>query len=76
MKSTAIFKTCVEKRGTFLNVFEKRLLENHAARPQFLLPPLKNLKHCHIDFWNYKDHQKNFSYQNRNGTWADFEFAG
>jgi len=39
------------------------------------IPVLKNLKHCHTDFWTYKDHGKDFSYKNRNGTWADFEFG-
>jgi len=36
------------------------------------IPVLKDLKHCHTDFWTYNDHGKAFDYKDRCGTWADF----
>jgi len=40
------------------------------------MPPLKNLKACHTPFWTYDDYGRKFSYKNRCGTWADFDFSG
>lgn len=40
------------------------------------LPFLKNLKHCHTTHWTYNDHGKDFDYNDRCGSWADFAFSG
>jgi hypothetical protein len=40
------------------------------------MPVLKNLKVCHTPSWTYHDHGKDFHYENRCGTWADFVFRG
>lgn len=41
-----------------------------------LLPFLGPVTACHTDFWNHKDHNRNFEYKDRCGSWADFTFEG
>ncbi len=41
-----------------------------------LLPFLGPVTSCHTAFWNYKDHNRNFDYKDRCGSWADFIFEG
>jgi hypothetical protein len=41
-----------------------------------VLPFLKNAKACHTAFWNYSDYGRHFSYKDRCGVWADFQFEG
>ena len=37
-------------------------------------PLLRNLKHCHTFFWNWKSLGTDFNYKNRRGTWVDFSY--